>query len=107
MDGTRGLEKLKVEIPELNPEIFIRETHVNDYGKPLGLWGGGSDLPICTESMNSAMRTYAIGFCKGTRLPFRPMDAGIVGLMCERDGEKFWFHLSPKTFDENFIAKDE
>ena len=97
----------KVEIPELNPELFIRELHVNDYGKPLGIWGGTSDIPICQASLFSAMRKYAIGVCDGTRLPFRPLDGGMLGLMCERDGEKFWFHLSRKSFDENFTTKDE
>ena len=91
-----------MELPELNSAMFNRENHFNDYGHLLGLQGDFS-----TESFNRALRERAVGWCSGERLCFRPIDETVVGLMCEdKDFNKFWFHLSKKTFDKMFGEKE-
>ncbi len=75
--------------------MFNRETHVNEYGSLLGMVDG--------KSLDNALRERAVGWCSGERLCFRPIDETIVGLMCEdKDFNRFWFHLSRKTFDRVF-----
>lgn len=45
-----------------------------------------------------SLNKYAVGYCKASRMNIRPRE-GWYAIMCERDGEKFWFHIADKTLD--------
>jgi len=47
------------------------------------------------------LKEYVIGWCYGESLSFRPKD-NHVAVMCEKDDELFWFHLSSNEFLEVF-----
>ena len=89
-----------MKLEELNSAIFVYETHATDFGARLDLsYNCFSRVPEMqdTELLN-AIRKYAVGYCRGERLCYKPQ-AGIAGIMCEKDGEKFWFHIMEETLD--------
>lgn len=45
-----------------------------------------------------ALDKYAVGYCDATRMNIRPRE-GWVAIMCEIDGERFWFHIQDKTLN--------
>ena len=92
-----------MKLESLNSALFDYEHHVNDFGSYLGLsYGCWSKIPESKDTeLHRALKRYAIGWCDGERLCFKPR-YGLVGIMCEKDGEKFWFHIQQKTFDDLF-----
>ena len=102
------IENKKPEIEELNPELFTFNNYEADYWGvfdvpfvyPIGDNGAGE------RKYHRAIAQYAIGFCDGSRLRVRPR-SHCVGLMCEKDGEKFWFHLEKETLNKIFTVKKE
>lgn len=48
------------------------------------------------DMLIKALDKYAIGYCNSTRMNIRPRE-GWYAVMCERYGERFWFHISEKT----------
>jgi hypothetical protein len=98
-----GGRKGRMKLPELNSALFVRETHVNEYGHLLEL----DNADLSTSNLVNALIKHAVGWCSGERLCFRPIDETMVGLMCEdKDFNKFWFHLSRNTFDKVFGEKE-
>lgn len=88
---------------ELNSAMFVYESHVMDFGSCLGL-SYNTFSPVAESldtELHTALRKYAVGWCRGERLCFKPK-YGMVGIMCEKDGERFWFHIQEQTFDMLF-----
>lgn len=63
---------------------------------------GHKELPhnkgkqVQADMLIRALDKYAIGYCNSIRMNVRPRD-GWFAVMCERNGEKFWFHIHEKT----------
>ena len=91
---------MEFKLEELDPEVFTYDSHVMDYGDYLDLsYSCFSPIPeIKDKELHVALRKYAVGWCKGDRLPYKPR-TDLVGIMCEKDGERFWFHLMQETLD--------
>lgn len=89
-----------MNLEELNSALFTYESHVRDFGSYLDLsYHTFSRVPeIRDTELHQALRKYAIGYCPGERLSYKP-DKAFVGIMCEKDGEKFWFHIMQETLD--------
>ena len=51
------------------------------------------------------IQTYAIGWARGETLPCRPK-AECMGVMFEKDGNRFWTHLTNNEFHEIFITEE-
>lgn len=93
-----------MKLEELNSALFVYETHVTDFGDYLDLsYHCFSTVPEEQDTeLLTALRKYAIGYCPGEKLAFKPK-AGIVGIMCEKDGERFWFHIMEQTLHEKLL----
>jgi hypothetical protein len=90
-----------MKIEALNSALFSYDNYESDFGAALDLsYNVMSTLPeSCDTELHTALKKYAVGYCKGDSLPFRPR-AGMVGIMCEKDGEKFWFHIEESTLNK-------
>lgn len=90
-------------IEELNSECFLAENHESDFAGALDL--SYKAFEIVPESkdfgLHIALKKYATGWCDAQRLQYKPM-LNYVAVMCEKDGYRFWFHISQGTFDTVF-----
>lgn len=91
----------KIEIEDMNPELFTYEKYVSAFGDALNLsYSVFSRTPEgCDMELILALRKYAVGWCKADRLTVRPREKLFVAIMCEKDGERFWFHIMESTKD--------
>ena len=91
----------KIELEEMNPELFTYENYEREFGDALDLsYSVFSRTPEgCDMELILALRKYAIGWCKADRLTVRPREKLFVAIMCEKDGERFWFHIMESTKD--------
>lgn len=87
-------------IAEINSALFTFDNYEAAYGDALGLsYNAFTVTPELEDSeLHQALGKYAVGYCKGERLSVRPR-RGAVGIMCEKDGERFWFHIQESTLD--------
>ncbi|MDT3387707.1 MAG: hypothetical protein LIR46_08115 [Bacteroidota bacterium] len=90
-------------LPKLNAELFTYENWEAGYWDMLGL---GYIESINEENIIRAIKEYGIGYCDSSRLKCRPRDNKYVAVMCERDGEKFWFHVF-KDDIENILQVED
>lgn len=51
------------------------------------------------DKLLGAIKKYGIGYCDAEDLSVRPR-LGYYAVMCQRDGETFWFHVLKKDFEE-------
>lgn len=79
---------------ELSAERFTYELWGSDFWNMLGLDYGDS---MEFDKLIAKVKEYGIGWCESSRLNIRPRENSIA-VMCERDGEKFWFHLNKYCF---------
>ena len=90
-------------IPSMDSALFGFHNHENNFGDALGLsysvWTRVAESK--DNELHAALKKYAIGWCAGERLCYKPLYA-LVGIMCEKDGERFWFHLQRMTLDTLF-----
>ena len=76
---------MKFEDLEKNPEAFIYELYDAN-------WRQRFDLPSWQFSVPaSIIAAHLVGWCDASRLAVRPR-RDEYALMCEVDGERFWFH---------------
>jgi hypothetical protein len=54
---------------------------------------------ITSNKGRSLLISIIVGYCKGENLYFRPKNNSIA-IMCFKDGEHFWFHLSRNEFNK-------
>lgn len=83
---------MNIEDFEKDPEAFIYELY--DAG-----WRYRFDLPYGTFSVPASLiAKHLVGWCDASRLAVRPR-SGEYAIMCEIDGERFWFHHMPQIFE--------
>ncbi len=85
------------KLPEISAERFTYETWGADFWNMLGL---GYAEYMEEDNLIRAIKEYGIGYCASSRLNIRPKDDEYVAVMCERDGEKFWFHVFKDDISE-------
>lgn len=90
-------------LQELNSECFLYENHESNFGDALDLsYSVFSKVPETKDNeLHIALKKYAVGWCDAQRLQYKPM-YGFIAIMCEKDGNRFWFHIMQKTFDQLF-----
>jgi sulfatase maturation enzyme AslB (radical SAM superfamily) len=95
----KGLIDKTVDLPKLPGFKFTYD-----------IWSSGSiyDLgivsryaSIVTDLARQKLKEHVIGWCYAENLSVRPKD-NHVAVMCEKDNEPFWFHLSSNEFLEVF-----
>ncbi len=90
------------KLPKLNPELFTYENWESGFWDMLGL---GYAESMEEDNLIRAIKEYGIGYCNSDRLKCRPKDNKYVAVMCEREGEKFWFHVFREDIED--ILEDE
>ena len=85
------------KLPQISAERFTYETWDADFWNSLGLRYAES---MEEDNLIRAIKEYGIGYCSPNRLKMRPKDDKYVAVMCERDGEKFWFHVFKDDISE-------
>ena len=85
------------KLPKLNPELFAYENWESGFWDMLGL---GYAESMEKENLIRAIKEYGIGYCDSSRLRCRPRDNMQVAVMCEREGEKFWFHVFREDIED-------
>ena len=78
----------KYEKYQLSAERFTYELY--DSGWRFAFENYSWDLPVTAKDIAKAF----VGWCDAGRLLVRPR-SGEYAIMCEIDGEKFWFHHLP------------
>ena len=87
----KSQEKTREEF-EISAERFIYELY--DSG-----WRFRFDVPYDYKgSFAPLIAKHLVGWCDASRLLVRPR-TGEFAVMCEIDGEKFWFHVLPLSLD--------
>lgn len=93
-----------IELKNLNSECFLYELYESGWWTPLDL---SFTEALETKNIGDCIRKFAIGYCDGSQLSFRPNPSSFA-IMFEKDGIKFWFHV-PKwqveEMKENSILK--
>lgn len=87
-----------MQLPELNSECFIQENHESNFLDALGLSGGIYSKQSGTNELHAALKRWTVGWCDAQRLQYKPM-YGYVAVMCEKDGYRFWFHITREMFE--------
>ena len=88
-----------VKLPRMTSTVFTWEYWCN--GK-IGDLGINCRTPeICSKHGRTVLRDLAIGWCFAESVDCRPKD-NHVAIMVERDGIKFWFHITASEFLEVF-----
>lgn len=90
-------------IEELNSECFLQENHESDFAGALGItYQAFAIVPESKDfELHHALKNYAVGWCDAQRLQYKPM-LNYMAVMCEKDGYRFWFHITRDTFDKVF-----
>lgn len=73
-----------MKIEEISPELFIWELYNSS-----GMWEL-EDACYCAESF---------GYCDASRLPVRPRTGEFALMVYWPNGEKCWFHVTPKLLN--------
>lgn len=94
------MKKNKI-LPQLSAELFTYENWECGFWDMLGL---GYAESMEEEKLIRAIKEYGIGYCNSSRLQCRPRDDKYVAVMCECNGEKFWFHVFKEDV-ENILQK--
>ena len=83
-----------MDLKELSPEVFTFELYEPNYYERLDM----RDVVRWDDNaLKHRLEETAVGWCDASRLGVRPR-SGLVAVMCEdSDGDRFWFHVSPKT----------
>ena len=87
-----------MQLSELNSECFIQENHESNFLDALGLLGGIYSGNPKTDDICAVLQKHAVGWCDAQRLQYKPM-CGYVAVMCEKDGYRFWFHITREMFE--------
>ena len=92
------------KLPKFSAERFTFELWASDFWNMLGLsYADAMEI----DTLVQAVKTYAIGYCDSPRLKMRPKDEEYVAVMCEREGEKFWFHVFKDDIADILGDEDE
>ena len=88
-NGMRMIEKL-------DSSNFTYDNYETNWWSRLEMDGWDiNDRPLI-----ESLKIHAIGFCNSNSLSVRPRESGYA-IMCEdEDFEKFWFHISDRTFED-------
>ena len=83
-------------LPKLDSTLFSWELWEVNCWDALDLsFNESMDL----DKLLNAIHKYGIGYCDSEDLAVRPRP-GYYAVMCEKDGEKFWFHVFKADFEE-------
>jgi len=92
-----------MDLKELSPEIFSYETYEPNYYDRLEMW---DVVRWDDRALEHRLEETAVGWCDASRLGVRPR-RGLAAVMCEdSDGDRFWFHVSPKTIGVELPEKE-
>lgn len=96
-----------ITLEEMNSECFRYDNHESDFGTALGLsYAIFSTVPEWKEpELHHALRKYAIGWCESQHVMYKPR-YGWIAIMCEKDGDRFWFHIMDRTFRTIFETNE-
>jgi len=83
-------------LPKIDSNLFEWALWECDCWDALDLtWAESMEL----DKLITQVKKYGIGYCDASELFCRPRP-GYYAIMCERDGERFWFHMHKDDFEE-------
>jgi hypothetical protein len=84
-------------LPEIDANLFEWELWEANCWDALDLSFAES---MELDKLFAKIKQYGIGYCDSSKLIYRPRP-GYYAIMCERDGQRFWFHVCQLDFEED------